>query len=121
MEPPQLVLIDFGHAEFVDKKQIKEGYSKYGTCFYLCPEGYLNYYSSKSDIWSLGICLYLFITGDYPFYGDDEEYEQNVVNKNIKLDIDKLSPNVICILDACLNYNPKERATIDEITKLLSK
>jgi len=151
MDPPQLVLIDFGHAEFIDKKQIKQGYSKYGTCFYLCPEGYFNYYSSKSDIWSLGICLYLFITGDYPFYGDDDEYEKNVVNKNIKIDLEKLSPKlrsptdstvvrssiastpnvvraqtsfasvVLRILDVCLNYNPKERATIEELIELLPK
>ena len=166
MDPPQLVLIDFGHAEFIDKKQIKQGYSKYGTCFYLCPEGYFNYYSSKSDIWSLGICLYLFITGDYPFYGDDDEYEKNVVNKNIKIDLEKLSPLrspwrshatqsvvrsptdstqsvvrsltdstqsvvrsltdstqsvVQRILDVCLNYNPKERATIEELIELLPK
>jgi len=122
MDPPQLVLIDFGHAEFIDKKQIKEGYSKYGTCFYLCPEGYYNYYSSKSDIWSLGICLYLFITGDYPFYGDDDEYEKNVVEKNIRLDgRTKFTPNVLRILDACLNYIPKERATIEELLEMLSE
>ena len=119
MDPPQLVLIDFGHAEFIDKKQIKEGYSKYGTCFYLCPEGYYNYYSSKSDIWSLGICLYLFITGDYPFYGDDDEYEKNVVDKNMRLDRTKLTPHVLRILDVCLNYIPKERATIEELLELL--
>lgn len=119
MNPPSLVLIDFGHAEYIDRKQIKQGYSKYGTCFYLCPEGYSNYYSSKSDIWSLGICLYLFITGDYPFYGDDDEYENNVVNQNIKIDHEKLSPVVLNILNSCLHYNPKERITIEQLLELI--
>ncbi len=118
MSPPRLVLIDFGHAEFIDKKQIKQGYSKYGTCFYLCPEGYYNYYSSKSDIWSLGICFHLFLTGDYPFYGDDEEYEYNVVRRNIRVN-QQLSPTVLKILSVCLNYDPKQRATIEELIELL--
>jgi serine/threonine protein kinase len=85
MKPkPKLVLIDFGHAEQIKSGVVKKGLTNYGTCFYLCPEGYRKYYSSKSDSWSIGICAYLLMYGDYPFKGDDDEYGENVCNGSIK-------------------------------------
>lgn len=117
MEPPKLVLIDFGHAEYVRKNELVEGYTKYGTCFYLCPEGYSNNYSMKSDIWSLGICLYLFLTGDYPFEGDDDEYEENVLDYRINLDTN-ISPKATEILSKCLAYDPKKRPDIEYLLNI---
>jgi serine/threonine protein kinase len=113
MNPPKLVLIDFGHAEYVGQNELVEGYTKYGTCFYLCPEGYDNYYSMKSDIWSLGICLYLFLTGDYPFEGDDDEYEENVRNYDI-IGLDA-SPKVQELIARCLAQSPRDRPDIGEL------
>lgn len=118
MDPPDIVLIDFGHAEIIEENVLKLGHSKYGTCFYLCPEGYANYYSMKSDIWSLGICFYLFLTGDYPFDGDDDEYEMNVMENNY-IGSEKLSERAKNIIERCLEYNPKDRLGIGELKNLL--
>jgi serine/threonine protein kinase len=107
---PKFILIDFGHAEKIDNT-IKKGYSKYGTSFYLCPEGYDKIFSKKSDIWSLGICTHLILSGDYPFNGDSTEYFRSG-----KLNIDKsLSNSAIKFIIRCLEFDPKDRYTIDEV------
>ena len=116
MDPPRLILIDFGHAEKIEPNEIKLGYSKYGTCFYLCPEGYTNYYSMKSDIWSLGICIHLFLTGDYPFEGDDRDYERNVVKQHLCLDT---TDGYDELIKSCLEYNPQKRWDIEKVLQFL--
>lgn len=112
---PTLVLIDFGHAEKIDKKSMKEG-NHYGTCFYICPEGYRKFMSMKSDIWSLAICAHLILTGEYPFEGEhnDMKYAKNVCNGNVKIS-KKLSKTASDFLYKCLDYNPRTRPSIDDV------
>lgn len=104
---PKLVLIDFGHAEKIETDVIKKGYSKYGTSFYLCPEGYEKMYSTKSDIWSLGVCAHLILSGDYPFHGYRCREGDIILDK-------KLTQDSINFLLKCLAFNPEDRFTIDE-------
>lgn len=111
---PTLVLIDFGHAEKIDIKIMKEG-NHYGTSLYICPEGYNKFMSMKSDIWSLGICAHLILTRNYPFYGDDdEEYEKNVCDGKIKISR-RLSSHASDFIYKCLDYNPSTRLSIDDV------
>lgn len=114
MSPPNFVLIDFGHAENIPENQITKGYSKYGTKYYLCPEGYNNYYSTKSDIWSLGICAHLIITGEYPF-----NKRSNTPNRDLRLGKIKLSKKLSneckLFLEGCLEVDPEKRLDIDEL------
>ena len=125
---PNIVLIDFGHAEIIPPDQpiekLRKGYS-YGTSYYTCPEGYIErIHSSKSDIWSLAICLSLLLTGDYPYVGKKEEYYRNSVTDNVSLSKD-LDPEISELIVDILNSIPFKRPTIDmfifRITKLLSK
>ena len=107
---PNLILIDFGHAEKIDD-QIKEGYSKYGTTCYLCPEGFDKIYSKKSDIWSLGVCAHLILSGDYPFDGDSTRYYRSGC-----LSIEeKLSTKAKEFIIQCMKFDPKDRYTIDKV------
>ena len=120
MNDPNLILIDFGHAEKIELDQYKQGFSKYGTSFYLCPEGYHNMYSFKSDTWSLGICIYLFLTGDYPFDGnDDDEYEYNSKNCNILTNKTFLKKNISKeateLIMGCLQVDYKKRLNIEQV------
>lgn len=114
MDPPSLILIDFGHAEYIPSNTMREGISSYGTCFYLCPEGYKKYYSMKSDSWSIGICAHLLLTGDYPFQGDDDEYEYNVCKGNIKISR-KINGEALDFVQKCLIYDPKYRFDIYQL------
>jgi serine/threonine protein kinase len=108
---PELVLIDFGHAEKTEENIIKDSYSRYGTTFYLCPEGYGKVFSTKSDIWSLGVCAHLLLTGEYPFNCDSSKYY-----KRGELMVDENLPNdAKNFVYACLEFDPVNRYTIDEL------
>jgi serine/threonine protein kinase len=113
----KIVLIDFGHAEHTQNiEKIKKRYN-YGTIYYLCPEGYIDRISSsKSDIWSLAICMSLIFTGDYPFFGSDDEYYKNCINYKIYLE-KEISSEVYNLMKKCLNPNPHLRPNIDEFLK----
>eukprot|EP00914_Ancora_sagittata_P026955 GHVO01052901.1.p1 GENE.GHVO01052901.1~~GHVO01052901.1.p1 ORF type:complete len:652 (+),score=108.99 GHVO01052901.1:253-1956(+) len=63
-------LIDFGCA----KKMQGRSYTLVGTPHYMAPEVILGKgYTSTSDIWAFGICLYEFMCGPLPFGNDAED------------------------------------------------
>lgn len=119
----KIVLIDFGHADNFKLNVIKRGFN-YGTTYYLCPEGYYNgLVSSKSDIWSFGICMSLILTGDFPFLGSSKEYYKNSINNKINLN-KKISNNCYTLLKKCLysdiNARPSINKVVDEISAYLN-
>ena len=63
-----LKIIDFGLATNNLKKR-----SVVGTPYYMSPEMIDGHSYHQSDIWSLGVIVYLMLTGEYPFEGDDLE------------------------------------------------
>ena len=107
---PSLILIDFGHAEKISD-ELKEGYSKYGTTCYLCPEGFDKIYSKKSDIWSLGVCAHLILSGDYPFDSDSTRYFKSGC---LSID-DGISNEAKEFINKCMKFDPEHRYTIDEV------
>ena len=44
-----------------------------GSPYFISPELIKGNYSKKSDMWSLGVMLFLFLSGWYPFNGTTEE------------------------------------------------
>eukprot|EP00927_Polykrikos_kofoidii_P015186 TRINITY_DN16737_c0_g1_i1.p1 TRINITY_DN16737_c0_g1~~TRINITY_DN16737_c0_g1_i1.p1 ORF type:complete len:445 (+),score=68.40 TRINITY_DN16737_c0_g1_i1:90-1337(+) len=71
-----VMLTDFDHAEpeWSPKTKAKvEG--RYGTLIFNAPETFQGYFSEQSDLYSIGACLYLLMTGKMPYA--DDLYENN--------------------------------------------
>ena len=78
----------------------------------------------NTDIWSLGILIYLLYTSDFIFSMQDNEYIFNLQNENramlIKKDkLKKVSDNLKNIIDKCLIFNTNYRISIVGLKYLL--
>jgi calcium-dependent protein kinase len=63
-------LIDFGLSKVAKKKAMT---TAAGTPFYMAPEVLLENYGAKADIWSLGVLLYVLVSGYLPFQGSKND------------------------------------------------
>ena len=69
-------VIDFGLSQMISTdKKLK---TKVGTAYYVAPEILKGDYTEKCDVWSAGVILYIFLSGDPPFNGpsDSEIYNK---------------------------------------------
>lgn len=62
-----LKLTDFGLSRTVRKDESLK--STVGTPLYIAPEIIKRDYDKQCDLWSVGVILYLFLSGQYPFQG----------------------------------------------------
>ena len=113
-------LIDFGLSKFFDKSTIfKEAL---GTPLFMAPEILKQQpYNYKVDIWSLGIMLFMMLTGKLPFpTKDPKTLFQSIINAKITKDSFKsfsyLSSDSIDFMVNCLHSIPEDRW---EASKLL--
>jgi len=65
----ELKLIDFGLSKRQDGGRKLKTIA--GTPYYMAPEVLDGKYDSKVDTWSLGVLLYVFMSGYLPFQGDN--------------------------------------------------
>lgn len=67
----KIKVIDFGTAKKIDPEAGIKGLK--GTPYYVAPEiiQQVNY-NEKCDIWSIGVIMYILLTGNPPFNGDND-------------------------------------------------
>ena len=66
-----LKIIDFGTSVEYDKKkeQLKQ---MHGTSYYIAPEVLNQTYDERCDVWSIGVLMYILLSGPPPFDGEDD-------------------------------------------------
>jgi calcium-dependent protein kinase len=71
-EDAEMKLIDFGLSSVTARslKGAKDMHTFVGTPYYIAPEVLLGDYTVKCDVWSLGVIVYVMLTGNYPFDGE---------------------------------------------------
>ena len=115
-------IMDFGLSKILGKKE--KSTDGFGTLTFVSPEVLIRKpYNKEVDIWSLGVILYLILSGDLPF-DDPDDNEQNIakaiVYQEVKFPSEKFgkrSKAVIELIQRCLTKDPKARIKIDEIIK----
>ena len=118
----QIKIMDFGLSKILGKKE--KAVDGFGTLTFVSPEVLIRKpYNKEIDIWSIGVILYLMLSGDLPF--DDEEDDEQKIAKSIVYNevefpekkFGKRSKEVIDLIKRCLTKEPKNRIKIDEILK----
>lgn len=62
-------IIDFGHAQYLESRN-KSFYSDGLNLFYMAPEMFKGLYSTRTDLYSVGVMLYYLLFGILPWYVD---------------------------------------------------
>ena len=113
----KLKLIDFGLAKSISTE--KKMTTKTGTCYYVSPEILAGPYNLKCDIWSLGIILYMMLSGYPPFDGEtDRDILEAVKNGELQFSEsvwDSISAEAKDLIRHLLDRNPTTRFTAEEV------
>jgi len=117
-------IIDFDTAQYLFENTSLNVLTAFaGTTNYAAPEIYQKYYTVKSDIWSLGVIIWILKTGHYPYMIDEDiGYIQEM---KVICDSGIQSFNNIEIVNECEIFmdlienifveNPQKRYGIDEL------
>ncbi|KAG7243525.1 hypothetical protein INR49_011081 [Caranx melampygus] len=110
-------IVDFGLSRRMDN--ITEVREILGTPEYVAPE-ILSYepISTATDMWSIGVLIYVMLTGESPFQGDSkQETYLNISQVNVDYSeetFEGISPLAVDFIKTLLVKNPRKRATAEE-------
>ena len=106
------IIGDFGFSEIVNDESTD--YEIGGSDPYLAPEILIGApYSFNSDVWSVGVMMYLFLTHSHPFWGTRDEIIQQIFSKSLRLPLD-ISSDAQDLLNKLLRIDPSQRLTARE-------
>ena len=114
-EEGKLLLLDSGKGKKITGENIV---STFGTPRYLSPEVLKGNYNKECDMWSVGVILYLLVSGIPPFDGkNDDEIVKSVLKGFVSFGNDvfkSVSSDCKDLILKLLTKNPKDRITVRE-------
>ncbi len=110
----QIKILDFGVARSLDTTRVTKSGGIVGTASYMSPEQATGQeVDFRTDLWSLGVCLYQIVTGSVPFKGDYEHAIQYALINSQPIPVGTLRPNarpeLRRIINKSLNKDPADR------------
>jgi len=92
-----------------------------GSLVYMAPEALVRgrqHLARPADVWSLGVCFYVLLTGRFPFQGDSEaDVVRQVRTARPTAEADGIAPDhpASSLLLGMLRRNPRERLTAEAV------
>ncbi|KAK0425819.1 hypothetical protein QR680_009407 [Steinernema hermaphroditum] len=112
---PQTKLCDFGYARFIGDAQFRQ--TIVGTPAYLAPEVLQRKgYNRSLDMWSVGVIIYVTLSGTFPF-NDNEEVAEQIQNADFMFPQDpwgQISTQAVDLIQHLLRLRIDERLTIEQ-------
>ncbi|CAK1547534.1 unnamed protein product [Leptosia nina] len=112
---PQVKLCDFGFARIIGEKCFRR--SVVGTPAYLAPEVLRNAgYNRSLDMWSVGVIIYVSLSGTFPFNEDEDinEQIQNAAFMYPPTPWREISPEAIDLINNLLQVKQRKRLSVDK-------
>jgi CheY-like chemotaxis protein/predicted Ser/Thr protein kinase len=106
-----LKLLDFGVAKMLGEKEISA--TMVGSRPFMAPEQIMGQSERRSDIWAIGVLMYLLYTGELPFYSEveklliDQILEQEPIPP--REENPEIPPDLETIILKCLKKKLEER------------
>jgi len=109
-------IVDFGNALFcAPDKAISE---KVGSIYYVAPEILNGHHTYKCDVWSLGVIMYILLSGRVPFNGSSEKkIFKAIMEGSFTFPSplwDKISKEAKDLITKMLTHNPDKRISAAE-------
>jgi serine/threonine protein kinase len=115
----KIKVADFGLAAKVE--QPKSLLERCGSPMYAAPEILKGCpYDQSCDLWSIGVMVYFFLSGNPPFFDNDKQHLfEKIVSGAYEFhgDWDLISTEAKDFIQRCLTVNPDHRITADEALK----
>uniref|UniRef100_A0A8D2LJ58 Serine/threonine-protein kinase n=1 Tax=Varanus komodoensis TaxID=61221 RepID=A0A8D2LJ58_VARKO len=112
---PQVKLCDFGFARIIGEKSFRR--SVVGTPAYLAPEVLLNQgYNRSLDMWSVGVIMYVSLSGTFPF-NEDEDINDQIQNAAFMYPANpwrQISVEAIDLINNLLQVKMRKRFSVDK-------
>ena len=123
----KIILTDFGccHKLHSNTNMIAPTKFRVGTYSYIAPELNLHYYSEKTDVWAIGVCIYVLLTKQPLYYNLIDFMKQHTDNNDVfKIktlhllnDPDNLESLIIKMIEPII----KKRISIEDSIKHIEK